>query len=229
MLNHFYRERLTPEEQVAYDIVLAGAEAYEREIHYPRTQDPFRVLTAVNYDNPQLFYVNWVETMKISAFAGEVIWCPPYLYHEAEARELRAQMDALAESLPGISAEGRVEQIHDWFVRHIQYDREGLSRPVRSPSMFNAVGPLLHRSAVCEGVSKLACYLMRRKHLEASIVVGRAEDGGLHAWNAVSIRGTVMYLDITYDIGMSRNHYISRRYLLISQAEMAKDHTITLL
>ncbi len=224
ILKHFYRSLLTPRETEAYDCIVSALEHHHSEICYPSAEDIFRPLSAVNYDHPEFYYVNWVETMKVSRRCGCIVWQPPYLYTPAECRDIEERLSALVGDIPGISTVGKVNEIHDWFVRHIAYDREGLRQPIRSPAMFNATGPLLHRTAVCEGVSKLACLLMRQRGLDAYMVIGRAEDGGLHAWNGVMIGDHVEYSDFTYDIGLSREGHISRRYLLLSEGEMAKDH-----
>ena len=226
MLNALYKERLNQHEQQAYDELCRGIFLHRQNIQISSQTDLPKVLSAVNYDHPEFFFVNWLEGIQCVGYFGRMSVHLSMLYSEHEIDEINRQIGELARNISGISNYGKMLGIHDWFVRNIEYDHDGLEQAIRSPGMFSAAGPLIRKKAVCEGVSKLACMLMRQKGIDGAIITGSTENGVPHAWNAFrSDDGTVMYTDITYDIGSSPNKSVPcRKYFHLTRSEMAKDH-----
>ena len=212
MLNTYHKNRLSASLQITYDALCDGIRAQSKQIRIPTTEDLRSVICAVNYDNPEFFYVNWLDRVSYTVFGGEVYLHLNYIYSKEEVRSLKEEMRKIAKGIAGISNYSKALSIHDWFVRHIQYDHDGLRRAIRSPGMFSAAGPITNRKAVCEGISKLACYLMREKGVNATVVTGFVAGGEGHAWNLLEVDGRAVHTDITYDIGLSFPGQISRKY-----------------
>lgn len=211
---------------MAYEDLCQGIQRYSREIKVRYTADLHNVIIAVNYDHPEFFYVNWLDRISYTVYFGYACVHLNYIYNEKEVLDLNSKMQAIAKNIVGISNYGKALGIHDWFVNNIEYDHAGLEWAIRSPGMFSAAGPLTKRKAVCEGISKLACYIMREKGIDATVVTGFGHDGIPHAWNMLEVDGERMYADITYDIGLSRCGAIQRKYFLISRRELLRDHIL---
>ncbi len=201
-LSRYYFERLSPADGTVYEALLSGLFARKREIVTPAVRDPLAVVRAVNFDCPSLFFVNWVESFRVRREGSRSVFSFAYLYGEEESAALEGRIDTYAREVAGISVYGKVRTLYDKLAQGLSYDDEGLSAPIRSPSLFNAVGPLLHRRAVCEGVSKFACAVLRRLGVPSAVAVGR--HGGVgHAWNFYRHEdGRVAYTDFTFGIGV---------------------------
>ena len=61
MLNTYYRDRLSADQQIAYDHLCRGIRKQSRQIEAPYTDDFGRVIRAINWDHPEFFYVNWLD------------------------------------------------------------------------------------------------------------------------------------------------------------------------
>ena len=226
MLNTYHKNRLNPIQQLAYDDLCKGIRSRSREISVRYVDDFRSVITAVNYDHPEFFYVNWLDRISYTVFFTQMFVQLNYIYNEQEIYDMNNRIKAVAKSIAGISNYGKALSIHDWFVENIKYDHKGLEQAIRSPGMFSAAGPLTSQKAVCEGISKLACYIMREKGIDSTVITGVANDGTPHAWNMLEVDGKPLYADITYDIGISTQGIIQRKYFLLSQTEIARDRTI---
>ena len=209
---------------MAYEDLCRGIRDHRRKIKVRYVPDLHCVFLAVNLDHPEFFYVNWLDRISWTVSLGYVWVYLNYIYNEREATDLNARMYAIANSIAGISNYRKALSIHDWFVKNVEYDHAGLKQAIRSPGMFSAAGPLSSRKAVCEGISKLACYMMREKGIDAAVITGFAHDSTPHAWNILEVDGKRMYADITYDIGLSAGGTVQRKYFLISKHELRRDH-----
>lgn len=224
MMNTYYKDRLGANECLAYEDLCRGIADHKKEINIRYTDDLGGVLKAINYDHPEFFYVNWLDRAYYSEGCGRMYVSLSYIYKEKEVAYLQAKMKEIAKNIAGISTFGKALCIHDWFVENIKYDHAGLEQVIRSPGMFSAAGPLSSQKAVCEGISKLACYIMREKGIDSAVIIGRSQDGTPHAWNMLNIDGKDVFADITYDIGLSADGIVRRNYFLLSRSEISKDH-----
>lgn len=231
MLNTLYKDRLSQTEQRAYEELCQGIRLHRQDVQIPFQTDLTTVLSAVNYDHPEFFYVNWLEGFQIVQYIGRMSIHLSLIYSEKEIAEINRKIATLAKDIPGISNYGKALGIHDWFVRNIDYDHNGLEETIRSPGIFSAAGPLLRKKAVCEGISKLACLLLRQKGVDSAVIAGFSADGTPHAWNAFgSDDRAILYTDITYDIGSSLDQrFPCHRYFNLTRAEISKDHTFSLI
>lgn len=227
MLNTLYREQLNPYERKAYDELCRGISLHRQDIQISIQPNISKVLSAVNYDHPEFFYVNWMEGNQCVCYLTRMSVHLSMIYDEGETNRINRQIAELARSIPGISNYGKMLGIHDWFVKNVEYDHSGLVQAIRSPGMFSAAGPLIRKKAVCEGVSKLACMLMRQKGIDGAVIIGNADNGTPHAWNAFCAdNGITMYADITYDIGRSCSRSApSREYFNRTKSEISRDRT----
>ena len=118
----------------------------------------------------------------------------------------------------------RARVVHDFMVKHYSYNLT---------SGGAATTMLLTNQGVCEAYSRVYYLLTEMAGLEAHIVLGIA--GGPHAWNMVRVDGDWYHVDVTWDDCITPTETresgavdISRRYFLINDIEMGKDHKWTI-
>lgn len=226
MLNIYHKNKLNSIQKQGYDDLCYGIRNRCSEMRINCVDDLPAIIRAVNYDHPEFFYVNWLDRISYTLCFNYSIIHLNYIYKEQEIVEINRKMKEITRSIAGISNYGKAMGIHDWFVKNIEYDYMGLKQVIRSPGMFSAAGPLIKKRAVCEGISKLACYMMREKGIEATVITGITKNGTPHAWNMLDVGGKNLYVDITYDIGISREGSIKRQYFLLSHEEITRDRRI---
>lgn len=222
-LSTLYYGQLTEWEKGVYIDLLNGLRLREKNIVCPEVINPARVVSAINFDRPELFFINWLESYRMARIDGKSIFNFSYLYDREESVALERRIDDYARDLPGISVYGKVRALYEKLAKTLTYDNAGLRAAVRSPSMFNAVGPLLHKKAVCEGVSKFASAVLKRLQVDVSLAVGTHE-GVPHAWNVYRYKdGTLAYSDFTFGIGVWHTA-APYAYFNLTYEEMARDH-----
>lgn len=219
MLSTFYADRLSIRDREAYGRFLSGIRNRRREISLGRVNDVLDVITAVNYDHPELFYVNWVANFPVIRLGGLSSVRVQYIYDEEQTARINEKIAALAEGANGRTDREKSAFVHDTLVKRLRYDREGLENPIRSPAMYSAAGPALYGKGVCEGISKLGMMMLRALGVECRLVCG-----GNHAWISLIEDGDVVYTDITYDMGRSVGRFVSRDYFDLPREKMLHDH-----
>lgn len=116
-------------------------------------------------------------------------------------------------------------QIHDIIIKNIEYDDSGKKID------HDALGPLVYKKGVCDGISKLAKLIFDQIGIPSKVVTGTlhctGDSPGPHAWNVVYIDGYWYHLDITADLGLSGDKKSIRYdYFNLSDSEISTDHTL---
>lgn len=116
-------------------------------------------------------------------------------------------------------------QVHDIIINNVKYNNSGKRVD------HEAIGPLLNKTGVCDGISKLAVMVFREIGIQSIMVTGTLNMGGgnqgPHAWNKVRVDGVWYNLDITQDLGMTNGEKpIRYDYFNLSDAEIFCDHRI---
>ena len=96
----------------------------------------------------------------------------------------------------------KVKAIHDWLVRNVSYDVDGIKSGSVPESSYTAEGLFDTRKAVCDGYSKAFELMAGLAGLSACRVTGTANNGysmEKHAWNQVKVDGEWYNIDVTWD------------------------------
>lgn len=110
---------------------------------------------------------------------------------------------------PGMTRRQIAVALHDWLVRHVSYG----DLPGHEMAFVSGRG-------VCTHYAQAYCFLCNYAGLHCRYV--RSESMG-HAWNVVWIDGQWLHVDCTWDDDDATP--VNTRYLLLTSAEMAVDHT----
>lgn len=114
-------------------------------------------------------------------------------------------------------------QVHDIIIANVQYENGGRCID------HEALGPLIHKKGVCDGISKLAKMIFDRIGMASEVVTGILKCSndipGPHAWNLVRVNGFWYHLDITADLGLTVDKkHIRYDYFNLSDVEISSDH-----
>lgn len=221
-LNRYYTDRLSESDRKNADLLRQKIAEGKREILLPSMETPVPLVCAVERDHPEFFFVNWLQAIRWRQETGGTRVFLAYMYDDAVKRRFREMLQSCADGLAGITKHGKLYAIHSYLALHVSYDSQGLTKPVRSPSMFSAEGPLLDGQGVCEGISKAAVLLARAVGIDCRVVYGRSRRGVAHAWNEFVTEEGHVFSDITYDVGVSPARGFA--YFALSRKDMEKDH-----
>lgn len=225
----FFRNKLSPIEQVAYDYLYSGFIAHKTNIKIPNIaiEKIQNIFQNVIFDNPIIFFVESATYQIINKdYCNMVI--PKYRF---DKNEINATINAISNKIKNFLDDCRnldelskEEKVHNYLVNNVVYDYDF------KQSSFECVGPLLFGCGVCEGISKAAKLLLDLLGIPSLIVIGKSTQNilndDLHAWNIVKVNGSYNHLDITFDITLMAWNVIRYDYFNLSDDEILLDHTI---
>lgn len=228
--SRYYRYKLTAQQKVIYDDLVAGMEnrVSEVQIDCADNKEIFKVSYAVNFDNPQLFYVDF-HRMTIIRSKGTCKVLVAYLFDECLQREIEQKLKTVTSKIlngvTGKTMKAASLILHDWLVSNCEY---GECDDVPNAS-HSIVGALLYSKCVCEGYAKAYKYLADLIKMRSIVVVGKGirSDGTseCHAWNIIMLNKQCFHVDVTFDL-LFAGKYCSRAYFLLSTKEILHDHSI---
>lgn len=229
MKYRYYRTQLTPAEKEIYDKAVHAMENCKDEIMIPyiKPEEVRRILTAVDLDQPQLFYVRFHEILfgyigsrsLLNFFygnKGSVL--------EAKRKKIREAAALILKEMHQAYPQDPFLFLHDHLVRNTVYgEKEG-----REDDAHSIYGALIDHECVCEGYAKAYKYLCALSSLQCMVVTGRAdvphETPGAHAWNMICENGHLFHVDVTFD-HLIKGKYCSRSYYRLNEKQILNDHS----
>ena len=195
-----------------------------------------KIATAVNYDHPELFYVDFRHLNFLGTPTG-IVYQINYMLKTTIRPVITEQVEKKISEILTIAERknlrGEYEKcrwVHDYLVRNTKYNFEALRRPGDYPDSFSAKGAIVDGLAVCEGISKAFKLLCDRLGVDAMVAFGTSTQDifGVdipHAWNIVKFNNEYTHVDVTWDVGMSETSRCTRYdYFCVSDRWMMLDH-----
>ncbi len=217
-MNDFYYSQLGKPEQVFYkrflDAARLGAPS-ANSTPFMAVESAMRVVTAVGYDHPELFYVDFQRLNYIASLMGTMFRIG-YQVQSSLREKVTADIEkSISDILTNAQAVGlksdyeKSRWVHNYLVKNVRYNFDALRQPTVYPEAFTISGVFCDRLAVCEGIAKAYKLLCNRLGVEAIVVSGTSSLEGVeidapHAWNIVRIDGDYTHVDATWDIGASQ-------------------------
>ncbi len=223
---YYYYNNLTADEKEAYEVMytsfMSFEETFTMEISQHKTSD---ILTAVLYDNPHIFWVDF----DYEYVAGEstVDFYPVYSLSKSEAdsmsHELNYKIDEIVSSI-GYSLTDYEKElyIHDYVCENTDYVESTYKK--RGHTAYSS---LIDGESICEGYSRAIQMLLNEVNIDNYLVVGNGvdEDGEEpHMWNIVTLDGENYHLDATWNDPVGENEFY-HYYFNVTDEYISKDHT----
>lgn len=234
-LESIYYQKLGPYQR-SYDAALRCYRSLGQIFSIAGDVSPRDLCLMVQYDHPELFYVNKDFRLYPKLFGKDIR--PDYMYSGYDIKKISKQLEDIAASIIAelINAHqsdfDKVRVLHDYLKTNLQYDTRYADERVFNRENLEAhsvVGALIHHKCVCEGFAKAMKYLCDRISLECWVVKGEANNDlsrGNHAWNIVCINGYYHHVDVTWDNPtVNLDGFSDYSYLNLSDSEIGRDHT----
>lgn len=112
----------------------------------------------------------------------------------------------------------KVKAVNDFIVLNTSYGGSTADR-------YTAYGLMKNKQAVCQGYALVAYKMLEKLDIPVRYVVGNAGNQN-HAWNKVKVSGVWYNIDMTWnDPTPNSPTEIQYNYFLVSDKQLAKDHT----
>ncbi len=237
--DRYHYSRLTREEKSAYKKIYAAMQNHESTVTINgfERKDVQELMTAINLDNPQLFYVDFNYAVKSDLLSQTIEL--NYIYNKSDTAVLTEKVKNVCNKiLSKVTGKTEFEKelsLHDILVRNVLYDDVAKNDILKFHARSNTIlGVLFCKKAVCEGIAKTFKFLLNALNIKCVVVkgeaidelTGRMEPDVFHAWNIVKIDGASYHIDLTWDINISTKSIVRHEYFNLTDSDIGFDHVI---
>ena len=240
----YYYDKLPEPKKKVYLQMYKGFRAHQKSVMITADHsvispdDLLYIFTCLYNDTPSFYFLEVNSTHQAAVTSVGYVFSTDFQYTEAEierydkalVRGLQVFRDRyIREDMTAFEKE---TVIHDYLVGTVIYDEESLKTKeemTRHGEIFNVLGPLLRKKAVCWGIAcafKLICDYCGVK---CFVAIGKAVHSGTenssHAWNIVRLDNENYHVDVTWDIRRKGDISFSRDYLNLNDSLIRLDHT----
>lgn len=202
-----------------------------------------QILYALDYDYPELFYVQLFGDGCYSSFSdnGQCEIHFRYYFSRAEQEqkinETKGFIRYIGSLIPPEVRHSKYKTvlwIHDVLCRNLVYDHEANQKgSSQMPEAYNVIGGMRSKTAVCSGIARLFQMLCEQEGIWCTYVAGVTHlteeelrnnvegSTGRHAWNLVCIDNVYAYIDTTWDLKEGKNH-IPHTYFGMGTGELLR-------
>ena len=216
----YYRNRLSPQDQKAYDQLLNGLRYRQSVIDVPYTKlVPTDLMQGIIADHPELMDVDFRSFQYVDLYLKKYFRMTYTEYDSASVKKLE-QMKELFKSVVS-------DDMDDWDKASVIYDtlgsmtRYGFTDGITEHTIK---GFLTENTAVCDGISKMYQYLCGCCGLDCILIQGTSGGEG-HAWNLIRLEGHWYHVDMTADLKIRETAGHPAHVLFCRNDEVfSKDH-----
>lgn len=237
--DRYYYSKLNNREKNAYKKIYTAMQNHESSVTingFIETDIP-KLMSAINFDNPHLFFVDFHYEFHSGLF-GQAIKLE-YTYNKPDTviltEKVKKVCNKILSKVTGKTEFEKELSLHDILARNVLYDEVAKNNLLKFHARSNTIlGVLFFKTAVCEGIAKIFKFLLNALDIKCVVVKGEAADGlsgnesfdTLHAWNLVKIGGKPYHVDLTWDINLSDKNIIRHDYFNLTDKDIAIDHSI---
>ena len=226
----YYRHILNDEQKKVYDTIRVGIMSRQKSISFVYTDSrPIRdIVTSINYDWPELYYVNLNQYVLYKSGINMRIEFKYYVDKATQDiydKKIKSIALSILKPMEGKRMSVGALLIHDWLVKNVTY-----GECEQFPNAgHNIIGALVYSECVCEGYAKAYKYLLDLIHMRCIVVTGKklgvsdSESG--HAWNIIKWKKNFYHVDVTHD-RISGVDKCSRAHYLLSTTDVLRDYNL---
>ncbi len=235
--DRYYYSELSDREKAAYMLLYDGVKNLQKEIIFRglflSDREKKRIVHAVASDNPFLYYFNQTY-LPVKESILETVLTPQYFCTKEDVKAYNKKIENVVNrmmvklQLSGASESEKVQRVHDYFCKNIQYDFDSLNdNSTRSLFLSHSIiGVFAKHKGVCEGIAKAFKLILNTAGVKCIVVSGLGGlDGGSHSWNIVKIDGKCYHIDLTWDLTNSAPRLINYDYYNLTDDDILRDHS----
>ncbi len=223
----YYYENLPDDDKDAYLTLYYGFISYDDSIFFENTKSDIKdIITAVLYDNPEIFWVDYKYEYSISD--KTTLFSPDYRLTDDEVDKMQVSIDKKIDEIMSVVNTLATDYekelyIHDIIIENTQYDISTLNN--MGDTVYSV---LVSGKSICEGYARATQILLDKAGIKNYLITGESkteEKNEPHMWNIVNIDGENYHLDTTWD---DLNDEIDTVYFYfnVTDAYISRDHTI---
>ena len=229
--DRYYYSRLNDPEKEVYKAIYDGSRNFKKEIEIrciPQ-QSLIGIITAIECDNPHLFYV-CLKKVTVKQNGSRLYYVPEYYFTKKDAAALQRGMDrqigAIVKQIGGGDCD-KVYALHDILAKNLTYDEAAKRDISRAPYASTILGALLRKNALCEGIAKTVKFLLNMLDIKCIVATGRIDDepDETHAWNIAKIDGEAVHLDVTNDLANADDKIVRHTFCNLSDRSIRLSHS----
>lgn len=227
---HYYRDRLRPQGQAIYDQMekrFLGKDYYWEfqfpiEDHRTFVGDASGAYRALRDDHPEFFFLgNEYEMTRRGSQGGlrcQLLYAPVTI--ERINLQLRRKICQLVRGTAFLPLAEQERMVYERIAKSVVYDDQNDHQD------HNVVGPILHKSGVCEGYNALLLLCFRRLRIPCIKTFGKmdAERETWHCWTKAWMGDREVHCDVTWDAPVRGR--VMYQYFNLSEDEIRKDHVL---
>lgn len=214
-----YYETLNTNQKKIYKQVYANALKYKKEF-VPVTKitstELSDVIYAINYDHPELFYLDTTYGYK---YNSKYICIQIILNYNETIKNIEINKNTFDNEINRIVNEAKKykthyekeKYVHDYLVRSTDYELDS----ELNQSAFSAI---VNKKSVCSGYARSFQLIMTKLGIPTYYITGSSTTGA-HAWNIISLSDGFYNIDVTFD-----DTTMSHKYFNLNKKEFDKNH-----
>lgn len=242
----FYYDKLPAEKKNVYMQMYKGLREHKKRITIKAshsaisTDDLMFIFKCLYNDTPSFYFVDLSKCRFIRIPMGYV-FIKDFFYSEEKIAEYdKAIIDGLktfkSRYIKDEMSDYEKEMvIHDYLVKTVTYDEESIKEEeeedqrLRHGEIYNILGPLLRKKAVCWGIACAFKLLCDYCQIKCFVIIGDSLPftGGSagHAWNIVRLDNENYHVDVTWDIKKKGDISFAYDYLNLDDHLIRFNHT----
>lgn len=183
------------------------------------TEDLKDIIYAVNYDHPELFYLdsNYGYKYTQDNEIAQIILNYNETADNFEVSKNNFEREAniiIAGAKEYKSNYEREKYVHDTLLKNTEYKTDA----ILNQSAYSA---LVYKESVCAGYARSFQYIMTKLEIPTYYVTGDSKEGA-HAWNLISLSDGFYNVDVTFDDTTN-----SHKYFNMEDNEFSENHIRT--
>lgn len=204
-----YYEMLSHKEKKVYKQIYANAKKYKKEfvpVESINSSELEKIFYAVNYDHPELFYLDTKYGYK---YLEDDVCAQIILKYNNTIDNIDYSVSSFNSAAQSIinkantykSNYEKEKYVHDTLIEKVNYN-------LNSSLNQSAYSALVNNESVCAGYAKAFQYIMTKLGIPTYYVAGTG-NGGEHAWNIVSLSDGFYNIDVTFDDTTGTHKYFN--------------------
>ena len=214
-----YYEVLNSNQKKIYKQVYANALKYKKEfvpVAKITSTELSDVIYAINYDHPELFYLDTTYGYK---YNSKYICVQIILNYNETIDNIEVNKNSFNNEVNRIVNQAKKykthyekeKYVHDYLVKNTEYE-------LNSKLNQSAYSAIVNKKSVCSGYARSFQLIMTKLGIPTYYVTGSSTSGP-HAWNIISLSDGFYNIDVTFD-----DTTMSHKFFNMKKEEFDKNH-----